>query len=275
MVVLTGCATSHQWNVPVEAATGSIDETGFGRSTTVSSFASTLGGSLLTSTRVGQAASVVDGERGDRLWRISSDGVFLEYCRLLDDRPRDCSVVTLPFAAPSPTLIEPRNLGGGTYYAETSNVSGSSSASSGWTVKGGTLPTTPGFGVWVTASPPLSVATLNGVIRVGAALAFCYLDESEHPRCIPANVAIAGALSVHVLDAAPPLGDAIVDGSAAGSGVAERATPSAVSAASVGSRAPLHVLWAQPSGEGIAMRCEADERAGTVKCETAKETQRR
>ena len=94
----------HQANRPLDAAVGTEKRMGFGHSSTTSHHEKAVGSFTFNTTRIGQAASVVEGPRGDRLWRISSDGSFLEYCQLLDDRPYDCDLVPLP-SSPGSTSV--------------------------------------------------------------------------------------------------------------------------------------------------------------------------
>jgi len=252
-----GCGSFHQVNRPLEAAKGTVEQTGFARSTTTSLYERGVTGFALTTTRTGQAASVVEGPRGDRLWRISSDGGFLEFCQLLDERPYDCSIVPLPIAASNPTLVDPGNLGRGSYFSASSEDS--------WSLVGGTsptrsLPTTPRFGVWVLTNPMASFVTLAGIFPIGSGLLFCRLDDAGRPGCSDTKTTIARALSLHVLGGshakvleAPPSSEA----------------PAAVTEPH--RQKLVHVLWGQPVGEGVAIRCEADEETAAVKCVKAME----
>jgi len=245
----TGCTTVTQVNHPLEAADGSIARTGFGRSSTIAVAENALASSVFASTRVGQAASVVPGARGDRLFRISPDGAFLEYCRLIDEAPRDCTIVTLPTASANPTIVEPGNLGEGSYFGATSSSYGSWAFASGATRASGFLPATPHFGIWVFTSPPLTVPTLfGGLVTLGSGVAFCNVDEDDKPTCFDAKLSMSRALSVHVLR-----------------GPASDEAPSAA----LGK--PVHVLWGQPVGKGVAVRCEADDESGSVNCVNATE----
>lgn len=268
-----GCASSSQYNRPLDAAVGDSERTGFARSATTWSYQSSVYSSAATTTSTTQAASVVEGPRGDRLWRISSDGTFLEFCQLLDERPYDCEMVPLPIAG-APTLIEPGHLGAGTMVSQDSkgNV---------WFLSGelgrrtATLPTTPRFGVWVLNSPHMTGVSLLGAFRLGAALAFCSLDEAGKPRCADAKTSISRAFSVHVtgLSSPPPVPAPVpVAAPAEPTEAAETAAPApATPPAPALTSKVVHVLWGQPVDEGVALRCEADEVSATVKCAKAQE----
>lgn len=269
-----GCGSSAQYNRPLDAAVGSLERTGFARSATTWIYQSNVHASAATTTSTTQAASVVEGPRGDRLWRISSDGTFLEFCQLLDERPYDCEIVPLP-AGGTPTLIEPGHLGAGVMVSQnsTGNVWFLSGELGRRTV---TLPTTPRFGVWVLNSPHFTGVSLLGAFRLGAALAFCSLDHQGKPRCTDAKASINRAFSVHVMgfgraSEGPPLPSAPVEAPADAGALApaEGAAP-APPAPAPPSRA-VHILWGQPIDEGVALRCAADEVFATVKCEKAQE----
>lgn len=249
--LVCACASAHQHNRPLEGAVGTIERTGFARSSTTSQTGG-IANVVSETTRTGQAASVVEGPRGDRLWRISSDGLFLEYCQLLDDRPYDCSLVPFPVPVWHPALVDPRNLGRGTTVTQspdTLQVAGTATELSG------TLPTTPRFGVWVLTNPTLGSAALGG--QFGAPIAgvlFCYLDDQGRPKCVGSPATIMRALSVHVLARSDVEGDI-----------------AATNASGTAQQRFTHVLWGQPAGGGVAARCEADELVGTVKCQNATE----
>jgi hypothetical protein len=260
-----GCASSTQYNRPLDAAVGDLARTGFARSATTWSYQSSVYASAATTTSTTQAASVVEGPRGDRLWRISNDGTFLEFCQLLDERPYDCEMVPLPIAG-APTLIEPGHLGAGTLVSQDSkgNVWFLSGELGRRTV---TLPTTPRFGVWVLNRPHMTGVSLLGAFRLGAALAFCSLDEAGRPRCTDAKTSISRAFSVHVTGlASPPPVPAPAPVEPTEPAQPEAPAPTPALPSKIG-----HVLWGQPVDEGVALRCEADEVSATVKCVKAQE----
>lgn len=59
--------------------------------------------SMFTVKKARRLPLVEKGPRGDRLWRISSDGAFLEYCRLIDE-PEEPIRVTAPIKRPPRTI---------------------------------------------------------------------------------------------------------------------------------------------------------------------------
>jgi hypothetical protein len=149
------------------------------------------------------------------------------------------------------------------------------------------LPTTPRFGVWVLSSPNVQVMGLFGPLLLGSPLAFCHLDDAGKPQCVDTKTSIARAVSVHVLrqghapdSPAPPSPEAATATPVAAAAPANaapanaalaNATPANAARASAAPASVVHVLWGQPVGEGVAVRCEADEVSGTVKCDKAQE----
>jgi hypothetical protein len=235
-IPLVGCASTIHRNTPLEAAEGSMESAGFGRTTTSTQTSNFLAEEVRLVTRVGQAASVVEGPRGDRLWRLSEDGLTLQHCRLLDERPWDCDLVPLEGGAYQPTIIDPTNLGGSGFFAAGNDWA----MASGGTEKPSSLPATPSFGIWVSSVPRLVVPmAFGGTIVLGGALSFCHVHADEGARCIATKVVSSEVVGTFVLRSEGKL---------------------------------KHVIWAQPVGEHTLARCEADDATGEVVCKkTTKE----
>jgi hypothetical protein len=234
IAALAGCASTRRMNTPLEPASATIEDTGFGRTTsmTVTSGAAER---IEVVTRVGQAASVENGPRGDRVWRLSDDGLALQYCQLLDDKPNDCTVVPLANAAYQPTILDPVNLGAAGWLAANSDWV----IASGGTAAPGSLRATPRFGIWVSSTPRIVVPTFfGGALVLGGEVSFCHVHAQRGPRCITTKQVSSEVLGVHVLR--------------------------------VGERTK-HIIWAQPVGSRAVVRCEADDETGELVCKQTKE----
>jgi hypothetical protein len=229
-----GCASTVRRNTPLEAASATIESTGFGR-TTSSTVTTGFVESSVTVTRVGQAASVVEGPRGDQIWRLSEDGLTLQHCRLLDEQPTDCQVVPLTSPAYQPTILDPVNLGAAGYFAQDKDWA----VASGGTTAPGEVKATPRFGVWVSSVPRIVLPTLfAGNLVLGGEISFCHVHAEKGPRCVSTKQVSSEVVGVHVIRS----GDRL-----------------------------KHVVWAQPVGSRSLARCEADDESGDVSCKTTKE----
>lgn len=233
-----GCASTLRMTAPLEPARGLPGLTGFGRATTYLMTEDGLSQGGIVTTRVGQAATVEPGPRGDRLWRVAADGSQLEYCQLLDDHPYDCTPV-LPLPAYEPAIVEPTNLGWANVVTSYSDGRTTWVSSSGSTSRAGFMPATPRFGVWVANTALRALPIFDGgVIRLGSALGFCHVLPEKGPSCQLAEHEVSGIVAVRVLRRAGRF---------------------------------VHVAWAQVLGTEDLMRCEADDEDGQVKCQLAKE----
>lgn len=229
-----GCATTIRRNTPLEAASATIDSSGFGR-TTSSAVTTGLVESAVTVTRVGHAASVVEGPRGDQLWRLSDDGLTLQHCRLIDESPTDCQVVALASPAYQPTILDPVNLGAAGYLAQTKDWV----VASGGTEAPGRVRATPRFGVWVSSVPRIVLPTLfAGNLVLGGEISFCHVHAEKGPRCVTTKQVSSEVVGVLVIRSGERL---------------------------------KHVVWAQPVQSRALVRCEADDESGEVSCKTTKE----
>ncbi len=234
LLSLVGCASTVRTNTPLESADGTVERTGFGRTTSITQRTGAYEDVSMT-TRVGQAASVVEGPRGDRVWRLSEDGLTLQHCQLLDEKPWDCDVVPLANAAFQPTIIDPKNLGASGFFAANRDFV----IASGGTGKPGVMPATPRFGIWVSNVPRLVLPTLfAGNLVLGGELSFCHVHPGKGARCTSTKVISSEVVAVLVLRAEGKL---------------------------------KHVIWAQPTGEHTLARCEADDETGDVACKKTKE----
>ena len=234
VAVLTGCASTTRVNTPLEAAAATTERSGFGRTT---SMMVTTGAAerVEVITRVGQAASVEEGPRGDRVWRLSDDGLALQYCQLLDEKPTDCTIVPLANAAYQPTILDPVNLGAAGWLASNRDWV----FSSGGTTTPGSIRATPRFGIWVSSTPRIVVPTFfGGALVLGGEVSFCHVHAEKGPRCLATKQISSEVLGVHVLR--------------------------------VGERTK-HVVWAQPVGSRAVVRCEADDETGELACKKTKE----
>ncbi len=232
---LAACNTTVRRNTPIEHAEATVESTGFGR-TTLSNVTTGMREQVTLLTRTGHAASVVEGPRGDRVWKLTDDGLTLLHCQFLDERPTDCVVVPLPTAAYQPTLLDPTNLGGAGFLAADSQYV----VTSGGTRRPGKLRATPHFGVWVSSVPRLVIPTLyGGNVVLGGAISFCHVHQEKGPRCVDTGALSSEVMGVFVLRS----GDKT-----------------------------KHVIWSQPVGTNVLARCEADDETGEVTCKNTKET---